>query len=416
MRNADEIKALESVFEEAAVKSRDVVIVFVTAVVFAGMQVFVSCSSQQPRQEREEEDLMALSVAEVSDHNREGEGEDPLLGEPSTATAESTTNTERNEPVGTMEGGHDKSDGAFAERSAPSHTRNTTVTAPLRRSKGSTLYSGGTYIAAVPIIPAKAIRRGDTLLNRFYFVRPGDTRASVATLLYGDKGRAADLARWNSGFRPGKVLYYQSAGNPGDEEMRSFYQERNVPGEEYVVRSGDWLSKIAQRRFRSPWSWTEIAVTNGIDRPERIAKGTKIFLYPVDLSSFRTEGAPQSYARTQPANDVAEKSRLTPPPVEPAGGEAPTVADNEPLAGLPPTNPAAGDPIPDAGSVEPFTKGRGKSEALDLMQLLEQNLFLLGLGALALMLLLVLMAVSRRRKQMEAIEDEPIPVGVRAKR
>jgi hypothetical protein len=416
MRNADEIKALEYVLEEAAVKSRDVLLTFVTAVVFAGVNVFVSCSSQQPKQDREEEDLMALSVAEVSDLNQEGVGKDPLLGDPSTATAESTTNTEPNEPLGTMDGVPDESDGAFAETSAPPRTRDATVTAPPRRSEGSTPYSGGTYIAAVPIIPAKAIRRSGTLLNRFYFVRPGDTRASVATLLYGDKGRATDLARWNSGFRPGKVLYYQSAGNSGDEEMRSFYQERNVPGEEYVVRSGDWLSKIAQRRFRSPWSWTEIAVTNGIDRPERIAKGTKIFLYPVDLSSFRTEGAPQSYARTTPANDGTEARRPTPPPVEPSGSEDPMVADNEPPAGLPPTDPAAGNPIPDAGSVESFTKGRGKSGALDLMQLLEQNLFMLGLGALALMLLLVLMAVSRRRKQMEAIEDEPIPVGARAKR
>lgn len=422
-------------------KSRDVILTFVTAVTIAGMNVFVSCSSQQPKQTSEEEDLMALSVAEVSDSNQGGVSKDPLLGDPTTATPEPTP-ASGGETLGSLEGVPDESgapseSGASAESSLPpiADSPETSPTpAPYRESATPRpAYSGGTYVAAVPIIPAKAITRGGVTLNRFYFVRQGDTRASVAELLYGDKSKAKDLSAWNPGFRTGKAIYYQSAGNPSDGEMRSFYQERNVPGEEYVLRSGDWLSKIAQRRFRSPWSWTEIAVTNGIDRPERIARGTKIALYPVDLSSFRTEGAPSSYARNEPppSNEAPTRPgrldrRPTPEPTE-----AP-VAQIEPPVGLPPSDPGAGMPtggsdttaiapngdpvnIPQPGSVETFTKG-GKKESLDLMQILEKNLFMLGLIALALMLLFVLLAVSRRRKQMEAIEDEPLPAGARGKR
>lgn len=415
-------------------KSRDVLLTFVTAVVFAGMNVFVSCSSQQPKQTSEEEDLMALSVAEVSDLNREGVSKDPLLGDPTKATPAPTPQvSEAKEQLGALEGVPDENGGGIAESSLPPITESTEAPPPRAERTAATppTYSGGTYIAAVPIIPAKAIQRNGVLLNRFYFVRAGDTRASVAELLYGDKSRAAELAKWNSGFRPGKTLYYASAANPTDDQMRSFYQERNVPGEEYLIRGGDWLSKIAQSRFRSPWSWTEIAVTNGIDRPERIAKGTKIALYPKDLANFRTEGAPQAFARNE--SPVAtpprgRRGRQEPPPREepvPRPTEPPQVAENEPPPGLPPTDagttsppPSTGEAgnLPEPGAVESFTKGTGKKGALDLMQMFEQNLFMLGLVALALMLLLVLLAVSRRRKQMEAIEDEPLPAGARLKR
>lgn len=406
-------------------KSRDVILTFVTAVTIVGMNVFVSCSSQQPKQTSEEEDLMALSVAEVSDLNREGVAKDPLLGDP-TAEPEPTPAASENggEALGALEGVPDETSGATADSSLPPVAENPSSepSTPVRESATPpATYTGGTYIAAVPIIPAKALNRGGTVLNRFYFVRAGDTRTSVAELLYGDKNRAKDLAKWNAGFRPGKAIYYQSASNPSDGEMRSFYQERNVPGEEYVVRPGDWLSRIAQSRFRSPWSWTEIAVTNGIDRPERIAKGTKIALYPKDLSSFRTDGAGNAYAQ-QDAQQASRPGRRQAPTPEPTAA----LAQGDVPAGLPPTDSGAEPPtalapngagaaIPEPGQVESFTKNKG-SGSLDLMQLLEQNLFMLGLVALAVMLLLVLLAVSKRRKQMEAIEDEPLPVGARAKR
>jgi len=427
------------------VKSRDVILTFVTAVVIVGMNVFVSCSSQQPKQTSEEEDLMALSVAEVSDLNTDGTHKDPLLGDPNAMTAPAdapVTSSSGGETLGSLEGVPDENSGASAESSLPpisesndlppiANTPERTTAAP---RQSAPTYSGGTYVAAVPLIPAKAVVRGGVSLNRFYFVRAGDTRASVAELLYGDKKRAAEMARWNTGFRPGKPIYYQSASNATDDQMRSFYQERNVPGEEYAVRSGDWLSKIAQSRFRSPWSWTEIAVTNGIDRPERIARGTKIALYPKDLSSFRVDGAPQAIANHVDAPARKDRRQPMPEPKDERNAgfptEPPQVAAIEPPAGLPPSNPGNDAPttavapngdtvaIPDPGSVESFTKGTGGKAAgsLNLMQLLEKNLFMLGLVALAVMLLLVLVAVSKRRKQMEAIEDEPLPVGARGKR
>jgi len=124
-----------------------------------------------------------------------------------------------------------------------------------------------------PHIPGHAFKRKGVLLNRFYFARKGDTSKSVATLLYGSPNDAHKLMAWNSGsWKPGKLIYYQSPTDAKDKKMRSFYQERSIPVEEYVATASDTLARIATKKLGAAGSWKEIAVVNGLEAFEEWAK------------------------------------------------------------------------------------------------------------------------------------------------
>lgn len=227
-------------------------------------------------------------------------------------------------------------------------------------------------------IPGSAIRRGKVQLNRFYFVRGGDTPASVSQLIYGNEGRASDLAFWNGhtkSWKPGRTIFYRSPSQPDDQKMRAFFEERGIPSEEYIVKRSDWLSKIAQVKLGDPRSWKEIAAVNGVDRPDSIEVGQKLLVFPQDLHGFTAEhSAPaQVAAKPQPVEPPASKAAVIPPPVA------------QTLPQLPENNPT---PI----------KENGKGGGLDFKQLLDQNAPAGLFVAIGLILLLALVAINKKKK------------------
>jgi LysM repeat protein len=318
-----------------------------------------------------------------------------------------------------------------------------------RRRRSRVAGSGGG--ARAPKIPAEAIVRKKTPLNRFYFARRGDNAKKLAVLFYGDKKKAKVLARWNGPITPGKVVYYQSPVQADDRSMKSFYQERNVPTEEYEVKKGDWLSRIASKKLGNVQSWKEIAVTNGVDRPRKLEPGQKLALYPKNLAPYGAAAGdappPSSTASAPPVADAApvaandpapqENAPITTPPVggtqannvptngvptngaptngaptnggAPVNGGAPTKApvDTAPLAeGNAPQNGGLGkgpgpglDPNP--GTEAPnflAPKKKKKAEGFDLMAFVDQQLLFIAVGVLLIVLLFALAIVNRRKR------------------
>jgi len=139
-----------------------------------------------------------------------------------------------------------------------------------------------------PKIPTRAVTVAGTSLNRFYFLRTGDTPQTVAKLLYGDQSRENDLWTWNSKkkWKPGQFVLYASPAQPEDQVVRSFYDVRQMQYENYQILRGDSLSKIARARFGDLGSWKEIAVQNNIDKPDVIHPGQTLKLSAVDLSPY----------------------------------------------------------------------------------------------------------------------------------
>ncbi|MFM8313849.1 MAG: LysM peptidoglycan-binding domain-containing protein, partial [Deltaproteobacteria bacterium] len=248
---------------------------------------------------------------------------------------------------------------------------------PLKRLHGVT--------NRVPRIPAKAIKRKGAKLNRFYFVRKGDSPKKVASLIYGSPKQASKLIQWNGkNWTPGKIIYYASVQKPKDPKMDSFYKENGVAAEEYSVGSGEWLSKIAMKKLGSPKSWTEIAIINGIKKPKALEVGQKIAIYPIDLS--RTEEPALAQNETLQKTPAVEAKPIQPPPVV----EPPT----QRVAEEPPT--------PIAPAKEPV---KAAPTGFDAQKFIEQNAFA-GLMGLAGFFLILLLIVKKRNKSRANSQDD----------
>lgn len=153
----------------------------------------------------------------------------------------------------------------------------TTETAPAREPAAAT--SGKS--SKLPKVSSETVWKKGHTLNRFYFLRSGDTPMSVSEIIYGDTSHGNDLAEWNNGtWAAGRVIYYMSAEKPGDTEMVSFYQERSISSDLYQVQKGDFLSKIAAEKYGNPGSWKEIAILNNLESPDKLEVGKSISLYP----------------------------------------------------------------------------------------------------------------------------------------
>lgn len=247
--------------------------------------------------------------------------------------------------------------------------------------------SGSFGVRKVPKIPAKAITKKGSKLNRFYFVRKSDTPKKVSNLIYGNASKAKLLTKWNGkAWTPGKLIYYSSPINPKDPKMESFYKENKITANEYRVQKGDWLSKIAKNQLGDSGSWVEIAVINGINSPKSLEVGQQIAIYPLDL-------------KIQPEEPVIAQVEPTPAPVQVAPPVEP------PQAALEPAKPVEPEPT----VVEPPAPVKTEPVGFDLQKFIDQNMFagLMGLAAVFLVLLLVV----KKRKQARAASSDDFENG-----
>ncbi len=240
--------------------------------------------------------------------------------------------------------------------------------------------------AVVPRIPERAVTRSGKSLNRYYFLRQGDTAKSVSSLLYGDASHSTDLKKWNKGrWMPGKVVYFASSVQPDDAQMISFYDERGLTPDQHKVGAGETMSTIAKKMLGSVSSWKELAVVNGLTRPDSLKRGQTIKVF---TSLEASTPVVQTPVETAPA-------QIAPPPAEPVAAQPPMPAD---------TKIAGANTAPDMGAVPPGQdplaedlnkpkKKPRKEGGLNFGRILSQNSFALtmalGIGLLALALRMV---------------------------
>jgi nucleoid-associated protein YgaU len=286
-----------------------------------------------------------------------------LFGETTTADAGSTNAV----------GSADASSSDFGLGSAPGFTD------PVSQSKPKMFRA-----SVMPKIPSEAVSKQGANLNRFYFIRKGDTPNSVATLIYGQESRAEDLTSWNStAWVPGNLIYYVSPKDAGDGQMRSLYEERNLNPTTVSVQRGESISQIALKRLGHVNSWKELAVVNQLDRPDNLSKGQKLKFYEDLGDAPAVASAPLAPPpMAEPIVPPPPPAPVTPPPMELAA-TAPPPVENKPKV--------------------PERKERGSD--LNIAKLLKQNLFFITMGLGVGLLLLALVAINRKKRDGGAGEE-----------
>ncbi len=397
---------------------RNILLPFLTSVLTLSLMVFVSCAHTAPTEGDD-----SLDVSDGSSETSEAGAETEAAAEvPPAGVDAAKTDTP---PLDLVEAVESKPDAATIEDGSAVATGNAAtgdemlseiengapatappvdivppsdvVAAPDASLTGlpAMPVSSGPVSSRLPRIPKMAIQKGGVSLNRFYFIRKGDTAEGLATLILGSAGKAALLKKWNAGlWKPGMLLFYASVTDPSDKQMQSFYQERNVSSEPYQIGRGDWLSKIAAKRYRSPMSWKEIAVLNGIRTPDSIENGKRISLYPSDLSGYTG------------ASQLAQKKDV--PSEQPSSGQpdrqALAGAESQPPPQAAPLDPPAQEASPDIPPPSVQGNDVAAGGGTNIMGLLEQNIIFIATGAAIVLLLIALIAIKKKKARAGAEE------------
>lgn len=226
----------------------------------------------------------------------------------------------------------------------PSNIGSTTTEAPTPEvaSQEASVAAEPKAVVAVnvrtPEVPKESVWRKGQTLNRYYFVRNGDSAESVSQMIFGSEAQAETLKSLNPGkWVIGKLVMYTSPENAKDVEMQSFYEERGVSPEEYTVQRGDWLSKISTQTYGHAQSWKEIAAVNGLRDPNQLKVGMKISLYPAEMPA-----APSMDRVAVKAPVVEELPEVEARPQVPAQVEAPK--QSEPRAAVAKAKPDLASP------------------------------------------------------------------------
>lgn len=290
--------------------------------------------------------------------------------------------------------------------------------------------------------PAHVAHSGNQVLNRYYFIRKGDSAETVAATLLGNSQASQDLVKWNGGtsnWKPGQIIKYASPQAPSDTSMVSFWTERNVSPTTYQVKAGDSLSKIAKAEYGDEHSWTEIAITNKISHPDKLAIGMTLNLFPSEAGAPASQekvganqqinqdkggnhaGIPDTQAVSKPEMaakpDMNAKPAVPPAPQDAkANGSLPPQAQavQKPPQAKNSIDPVERDPIADVndlplpGQVTAMpaapqqVKPSGiKLAGMEVARFVGQNLFMVALGMGALGFLLFVGLLKRRRSEMD---------------
>jgi LysM repeat protein len=264
-------------------------------------------------------------------------------------------------------------------------------------------------MASLPQIPTKPIWRKGEALNRYYVLRSKDSAESVSNLIYGTADRANSLSSWNTGsWDAGRVILYVSADAPKDKDVKSFYEERGLAAQSYVVKEGDWLSKIAASNYGSPKSWKEIAIVNHLASPNNISTGTTIQLYPTTLAAREPANDKVAMNDKPVIQPKAPEVPAAPPISAPAPAAEPVITHSADQAALTPSESVERSPI--ESSVAPnglVKKGANQAPKLASAQIGD---FLVGHAGetfgIGIAMLIGFLIMRRMRRNGNEVESE----------
>lgn len=405
-------------------RNRDYFLPSITTLILFGMVWFLSCAHQNKF--RDEADLAFEQAAEEqASENQESQEQSPeevaakSEEEKTLETAELAPKPEETATTETAPVAEAPSEAAATaeiskelENGAPEVQPETVTEAPepeVQIEEVPKAQPRKAYTPRTPKVPRKAFARKGSNLNRFYFARKGDSPKKVSQLIYSDIKFAKKLARWNGRvWSPGQIIFYASPVQPKDKAMISFYQERNLQPEEYHVKNGDWLTRIALKKLGSVLSWKELAVLNGLKTPNSLERDQTLAVYPRNL--FKALEAPveqkqAKLAEPPPAPESYKPEPILAKPTEPAPRVETKAPEQAPVVEPPPVKAEAPvvEPSPFGQEQQAANDSEGEAEqppatATNWNQVIEQNSIAILIGAALIILLLALTARKKRLK------------------
>jgi len=410
-------------------RNRDYFLPSVTTLILFGLVWFLSCAHQNRFKDEDDTAFEQAAEQQLADNQETEEQPVEQRTSESPETAFNSEEAEKNELPQNPDQTTQPEEQAMAEpgpqsaetvepkaevAEAPSVQAEPEIEAPeVQVEEASKPVVRRAYTPKAPKIPRRAFVRKGSQVNRFYFARKGDSPKKISQLIYSNFKFTKKLARWNGAvWSPGQVIFYVSPLDPKDKKMASFYQERNIQPEEYQVRSGDWLTRIAHKKLGSVKSWKELAVLNGLKTPNSIETGQTLAVYPKNLFEALQAPAEQKLAKEEevPMVQPSKPEPLLAKPAEPLPVFENKIPEPAPsLAPAPVTPPPAAMQAPSVEEPESPAEeiGNGAEQpaaAMNWDQVVEQNSIAILIGAA---LIILLLALAARKKRLKARASSP---------
>ncbi|MCK6597081.1 MAG: LysM peptidoglycan-binding domain-containing protein, partial [Bdellovibrionaceae bacterium] len=176
-------------------------------------------------------------------------------------------------------------------------------------------------VEATPVVKAEYKKMettpwpvGGKMMNTVYFARPGDNFNSVAEKIYGDKKRAKDLKKANTGIakrslRPGDKIYYNSPNRPDDSsKIITYYEDKGMQAQTYTTKEGDNLRTLAKEFLGFKDGWKEVWASNSFESNKKLDPGVEIKYWKDEAPSAG------SLAQNTPTENHSASGTLPPPP------------------------------------------------------------------------------------------------------
>lgn len=217
------------------------------------------------------------------------------------------------------------------------YTEDTTVATD---NSSTSSFSGSTGTTTKSWLPVRKMKtvpfvRNGILANSIYFVRTGDSLASIASKIYGP-GSGVDFRIANPHLKRGRLkvgqkVYYNSPRRPQDRtRLITFYEDIGAPTQYYQASRGENIRTIASNLLGHPRSWLEVWASNmdvsskyGLERSFRIRYWNGVSS-PSPTLARNTPTTPRPRTNPQPR-------RVTPPPQQQPKVAVNTNPDPEPI-------------------------------------------------------------------------------------
>jgi LPXTG-motif cell wall-anchored protein len=277
--------------------------------------------------------------------------------------------------------------------------------------------------ATEPVAPKPLLKvetapftRDGMLLNAVYIARPGDTFRSIASTIYGNPDKAADLEKansWVSKPKPGTKLYYNSPQRPTDDQkLLTYYEDAGIPAEIYQAQPGENIRTIAKNLLGYDKAWQEVWATNPVESKSDISEPTSLRYWKA-APAVPPAMPSQDLAVNTPPPEVMPPTNSFPNDIPPPADMPPSdmgtgsMAANEfpPPADLPPP-PADLPPPPPAEAINPppppppVAKKAAPEEGGEAMD--QDTIMIAGVG-LVLLALVGLIIARKKRQQREMV-------------
>lgn len=140
-------------------------------------------------------------------------------------------------------------------------------------------------LVSVKKMKSAAYAVGSSNINRIYIARSGDDMAGVSQKIYG-QDRTKDLYKYNPHFKGkslkvGDKVYYESALNPNDQTMLTYYEENGIQPQYYTSAENDNIRTVSKQLLGHERSWMEVYATNpSVESKGSLPAGLQLRYWP----------------------------------------------------------------------------------------------------------------------------------------